>query len=132
MSVQSVDRALAILGVVAKEPLGLVDISNRAGLPLTTTSRLLETLAASNAVSRDDEGAYSPPPPSFRDGGASRPPSEFHTPSKMRDDDDDDDVDSIPVRLVRDIRGRSPAFHDDDDNEMFSDIQDAGGDAFID
>ncbi|MFT7646791.1 MAG: DNA-binding IclR family transcriptional regulator [Candidatus Poriferisodalaceae bacterium] len=59
MSVQSVDRALAILGVVAKEPLGLVDISNRAGLPLTTTSRLLETLAASNAVSRDDEGAYS-------------------------------------------------------------------------
>jgi protein SFI1 len=86
-----------------------------------------------DGVDDDDEGAYSPPPPSFRDGGASRPPSEFHTPSKMRDDDDDDDdVDSIPVRLVRDIQGRSPAFHDDDDNEMFSDIQDAGGDAFID
>ncbi len=50
--VQSVDRAFAILGVVASAPGGVSDVARRAGLALSTTARLLATLEALGAVER--------------------------------------------------------------------------------
>lgn len=58
VGVQSVDRALDLLTAVAREPVGLVELSKRTGLAVSTTSRLLATLEARKAVVRQLGGAY--------------------------------------------------------------------------
>lgn len=56
-TVQSVERALALLREIGREPGGLVDLAGRVGLPTSTAARLLATLEADDAVRRD-EGVY--------------------------------------------------------------------------
>lgn len=53
-SVQSVERAFAILKVVAAHPegVGVTEIANRVGLPVSTVARLLTTLTVVGAVER--------------------------------------------------------------------------------
>ena len=53
-SVQSIERAFAILDVLAasKEGLGVTEISKRVSLPKSTVSRLLGTLEGLTAVER--------------------------------------------------------------------------------
>jgi DNA-binding IclR family transcriptional regulator len=58
MTVQSVDRALSLIEEVGSGPAGLVELAERTGLPLSTASRLLATLEARTAVSRDQDGRY--------------------------------------------------------------------------
>ena len=58
MAVQSVDRALDLLELIGDRPGGLVDVAERAELPLSTASRLLETLRARNAIERTEDGVY--------------------------------------------------------------------------
>lgn len=55
-----VSRALRVLDAFAPEHrcLGLTEIAQRAGLPLTTTHRLVRELAAWGALERDPEGGY--------------------------------------------------------------------------
>ena len=55
---QSVDRALDLLDLIADRPGGLVDLAERAGLAPSTTSRLLDALASREAIHRDDTGHY--------------------------------------------------------------------------
>jgi len=57
-AVQSVVRSIALLGEVASEPRGLVDLADAAKLPTSTTARLLATLTGVNAVRRDADGVY--------------------------------------------------------------------------
>jgi DNA-binding IclR family transcriptional regulator len=49
-SVQSIRRAFDVLGALAGGPLGVTDVSDRAGLPKSTAARLLATLAREGAV----------------------------------------------------------------------------------
>jgi DNA-binding IclR family transcriptional regulator len=56
--VQSVERAIALLGAAAEQPSGLVGLATAADLPTTTAARLLATLEAVSALSRDDDGIY--------------------------------------------------------------------------
>jgi DNA-binding IclR family transcriptional regulator len=52
--VQSVERAFAILGVVARGPIALTSIASRLALPKSTVARMLETLEVIGAVERVD------------------------------------------------------------------------------
>jgi DNA-binding IclR family transcriptional regulator len=56
--VQSVVRSIALLGEVANEPRGLVDLAEAARLPTSTAARLLATLTDIDALRRDDDGLY--------------------------------------------------------------------------
>lgn len=58
VAVQSVDRALRLLEVIGDRPCGLVEMAERAELPLSTASRLLATLAEHDAVARRADGVY--------------------------------------------------------------------------
>lgn len=59
-SVQSLDRAFALLKAVAGKPMGLTDLSRNTDLALSTVSRLLGSLEELGAVQRDDtSGLYS-------------------------------------------------------------------------
>lgn len=59
MSVQSVDRAFALLGCLAGGPAGVSELSARVGLPKSTVSRLLGTLESLGAVEQlSPGGAY--------------------------------------------------------------------------
>lgn len=60
--VQSVERAFLVLRTVATEPGGVSDLARRAGLPVSTTARLLATLEHLGAVVRIEPG------PAFRIG----------------------------------------------------------------
>lgn len=71
MTVQSVDRALALLAVLGDRPGGLADVSTRAELPLSTTSRLLDTLVVGGAVERGADGLFRIGPLVHRLGAAS-------------------------------------------------------------
>ena len=62
--VQSVDRAFAVLRAVATGGGGVSDIARRTGLAVSTTARLLGTLEAQSAVTREDPG------PTYRIGPA--------------------------------------------------------------
>lgn len=53
-TVQSVGRAFEVLEAVAGETTGVTTIARRAGLPKSTTARLLETLEELGAVERVD------------------------------------------------------------------------------
>ena len=55
---QSVDRALSLLELLDERPGGLVEVADRSQLPVSTTSRLLETLMARGAVERSDDGVF--------------------------------------------------------------------------
>lgn len=54
--VQSVERALSILRVLASGPAGVTEIADRTGLPKSTVSRMLSTLEAQGAVEQSDGG----------------------------------------------------------------------------
>ncbi|MFT5202093.1 MAG: DNA-binding IclR family transcriptional regulator [Candidatus Aldehydirespiratoraceae bacterium] len=56
--VQSVERAMAILREVGREPGGLVDLAERVALPTSTAARLLSTLESEGVVRRNGDGAY--------------------------------------------------------------------------
>ena len=62
--VQSVDRAFAVLRSVATGGGGVSDIARRTGLAVSTTARLLGTLEAQGAVTREEPG------PTYRIGPA--------------------------------------------------------------
>lgn len=49
-SVQSIDRAFAVLDALASGPAGVTEIAERVGLPKSTVSRLLSTLEGLDAV----------------------------------------------------------------------------------
>lgn len=57
-SVQSVERALALLQEIGRQPGGLVDLSERVGLATSTAARLLSTLETEHAVARGGDGIY--------------------------------------------------------------------------
>lgn len=58
--VQSVERAFAILRVLARGPIGVTEIADRAELPKSTVSRLLAALEAEGAVEQlESGGGYS-------------------------------------------------------------------------
>src|SRR4051812_33303583 len=58
-SVQSVDRAFAVLRQVASAPGGISDVARAVDLPVSTVARLLGTLESLGAVVRiGDSGAY--------------------------------------------------------------------------
>ncbi|HXX60292.1 MAG TPA: IclR family transcriptional regulator [Candidatus Sulfotelmatobacter sp.] len=50
--VQAIERAFVVLGALADGPLGVTEVGVRAGLPKSTTARLLATLVAAGAVER--------------------------------------------------------------------------------
>ena len=54
--VQSIERAFAILRVLARGPLGVTDIAERTALPKSTVSRLLTTLEHEGAVVQSEVG----------------------------------------------------------------------------
>jgi IclR family transcriptional regulator, acetate operon repressor len=49
-SVQSIDRAFAVLDALAGGPLGVTEVATRTGLPKSTAARLLTTLVGLDAV----------------------------------------------------------------------------------
>lgn len=53
-SIQSIERAFSILRVIADNPkgLGITEIANQTGLPISTVARLLSTLEGLEAVER--------------------------------------------------------------------------------
>src|SRR6478672_10510867 len=58
-SVQSVDRAFAVLRQVAHEPGGISDVARAVDLPVSTVARLLGTLESLGAVVRvGNSGTY--------------------------------------------------------------------------
>jgi DNA-binding IclR family transcriptional regulator len=58
-TVQSVERAFAVLRCLSSGPAGVSEIAERTGLPKSTVSRLLGTLAELDAVTQiDPNGAY--------------------------------------------------------------------------
>lgn len=57
-TVQSVERAMALLLAVGREPAGLADLARRVALPTSTAARLLGTLESCDVVERDGDGRY--------------------------------------------------------------------------
>ena len=56
--VQSVERAISLLGEVASRPAGLVDLAAAVDLPTSTAARLLATLEGVGAIRRNNAGVY--------------------------------------------------------------------------
>lgn len=56
--VQSVERALALLREIGRQPGRLVELSARVDLATSTAARLLATLESEDAVARDADGVY--------------------------------------------------------------------------
>lgn len=54
--VQSIERAFAVLRVLARGPLGVTEIAERAELPKSTVSRLLAALETEGAVEQPEAG----------------------------------------------------------------------------
>lgn len=58
-TVQSVERAFALLDSLSREPAGITELSRSSGLPTSTVARLLGTLEDLGAVERiDDDRSY--------------------------------------------------------------------------
>jgi IclR family acetate operon transcriptional repressor len=58
-TVQSIDRAFAVLRQVAQEPGGISDVARAVDLPVSTVARLLTTLESQGAVARlGDTGTW--------------------------------------------------------------------------
>lgn len=58
MTIQSVERAFAVLHALAIAPTGVTDLAAEVGLPKSTVARLLATLESIGAVERDDSAIY--------------------------------------------------------------------------
>lgn len=56
--VKSVERAISLLGEVARRPCGLVELAGACELPTSTAARLLATLEDLDALRRDSDGRY--------------------------------------------------------------------------
>jgi DNA-binding IclR family transcriptional regulator len=56
MTVQSIERAFALLRALAIGPAGVTDLSERVDLPKSTVARLLSALETEGAVTQDDVG----------------------------------------------------------------------------
>jgi IclR family transcriptional regulator, acetate operon repressor len=54
--VQSIERAFAILRVLARGPVGVTEIAERTGLPKSTVSRILAALESEGAVEQPEAG----------------------------------------------------------------------------
>ncbi len=54
--VQSIERSFSVLRVLARGPLGVTDIAQRAGLPKSTVARLLAALEAEGVVEQIEVG----------------------------------------------------------------------------
>jgi DNA-binding IclR family transcriptional regulator len=57
-TVQSIERAFAILHALAVRPAGVSEVAKAVDLPKSTVARLLATLEATGAVERTDDGGY--------------------------------------------------------------------------
>ena len=57
-TVQSIERAIHLLVEIGRTPGGLVELAERAELPISTTARILSTLEGVDAVSRSGDGIY--------------------------------------------------------------------------
>lgn len=57
MSVQSIERAFALLRALAVGPAGVTDLATRVGLPKSTVARLLSALETEGVVTQDETGA---------------------------------------------------------------------------
>ncbi|MEW5991330.1 MAG: IclR family transcriptional regulator [Chloroflexota bacterium] len=55
-SIQSVERAFAVLGAVADGPVGVTEVAGRVGLPKSTVARMLATLEQAGAVEQEPGG----------------------------------------------------------------------------
>ncbi|MEP1122886.1 MAG: IclR family transcriptional regulator [Ilumatobacter sp.] len=73
--VQSIERAFSVLRVLARGPLGVTDIAERAELPKSTVSRLLAALEAEGAVEQVEVGGGYAIGPALAMLGASANPS---------------------------------------------------------
>lgn len=73
--VQSIERAFSVLRVLARGPLGVTDIAERADLPKSTVSRLLAALEAEGAVEQIEVGGGYAIGPALAMLGASANPS---------------------------------------------------------
>ncbi len=57
-SVQSVDRAFAVLHAISRRPAGISELAREIDLPTSTVARLLNTLETLGAVERIDHGNF--------------------------------------------------------------------------
>lgn len=57
-TVQSIDRAVALLNEIAERPDGLSGLARRVAIPTSTAGRLLATLEHAATVTRDGAGIY--------------------------------------------------------------------------
>ncbi|MEM9562701.1 MAG: IclR family transcriptional regulator [Actinomycetota bacterium] len=57
-TVQSIERAVALLAGIAERPDGLSGLARRTAMPTSTAGRLLATLERADTVVRDDDGTY--------------------------------------------------------------------------
>lgn len=56
MSVQSIERAFALLRALATAPYGVTELADQVGLPKSTVARLLGALETEGAVTQDEMG----------------------------------------------------------------------------
>ncbi len=57
-SVQSIDRAFAIMQTISRRPAGISDLSRQLALPTSTVARILSTLESLGAVERIEAGQF--------------------------------------------------------------------------
>jgi DNA-binding IclR family transcriptional regulator len=72
-TVQSIERAVAVLSEVAARRGRLSELAERVGLPVSTTGRLLATLEHTDTVCRDGDGVYGIGPAIREMAGATLP-----------------------------------------------------------
>lgn len=73
-AVQSIERAFSILRVLARGPLGVTEIADRADLPKSTVSRILAALELEGAVTQVEAGGGYSIGPALATLGASAQP----------------------------------------------------------
>ena len=56
MSVQSIERAFALLRALATAPYGVTELADQVELPKSTVARLLSALETEGAVAQDELG----------------------------------------------------------------------------
>ena len=79
-TVQSVERAVALLGQIAARPDGLSGLARRAAIPTSTAGRILATLERAETIVRDPSGDYRIGPAVVamaRSAGSAAPPLEL-------------------------------------------------------
>lgn len=71
MSVQSIERAFALLRALGRGPMGVTDLADDVDLPKSTVSRLLATLEVQGAVEQVEAGGQYQVGPALSELGAS-------------------------------------------------------------